>query len=266
MYKSFYSLSDNPFKKEIETKNLYQSENLKELSARLDYLKKTRGIAVIIGEPGSGKTSALRAMADSVNPSLFKVIYFPLSTGSVMDFYRGIAIGLGEEPKFRKVDLFNQVQAAILKFYNEKKITPIIILDEMQLAPNKFLSDLGILFNFAMDSQNPFILILAGLSHFMTKLNLNHNQSLNQRVIMKYQLNPLNKEEVKEYVEHQLKLAGANHPVFIPQALEAIALRSRGLPRLINNIAVNSLLLGFQLKAEQINQEIVFKACEKDTF
>ena len=59
MYKSFYSLSDNPFKKEIETKDLYQSENLKELSARLDYLKKTRGIAVIIGEPGSGKTCLL---------------------------------------------------------------------------------------------------------------------------------------------------------------------------------------------------------------
>jgi type II secretory pathway predicted ATPase ExeA len=136
----------------------------------------------------------------------------------------------------------------------------------MQLAPNKFLNDLGILFNFSMDSQNPFVPILAGLSHFMTKLNLNQNQSLNQRVIMKYQLTPLNKDEVKAYVEHQLKLAGANHPVFTPQALEAITLRSRGLPRLINNIAVNSLLLGFQLKAEQINQEIVFKACEKDTF
>ena len=107
---------------------------------------------MIIGESGSGKTSALRAMANSTNSSLFKVIYFPLSTGSVMDFYRGIATGLGEEPKFRKVDLFNQVQAAILKFYNDKKITPIIILDEMQLVPNKFLNDLGILFNFAMDS------------------------------------------------------------------------------------------------------------------
>ncbi|MFW6280567.1 MAG: hypothetical protein ACOC2I_01815 [Halanaerobium sp.] len=82
MDKSFYSLSHNPFRKEIETKNLYQSQNLKELTARLNYLKKTRGIAAIVGEQGSGKTSALRAMADDFNPSLFKVIYFPLSTGS----------------------------------------------------------------------------------------------------------------------------------------------------------------------------------------
>lgn len=266
MYKSFYSLSRNPFSKEIKSRDLYQSGNLKELTARLNYLKKTKGIAVIVGEPGSGKTSALRALTESLNPSLFKVIYFPLSTGTVMDFYRGLAVGLGEEPKFRKVDLFHQVQSAVLKFYNEKKITPIFILDEMQLAPNKFLNDLGILFNFAMDSQNPFVLILVGLPHFMTKLNLNQNQSLNQRIIMKYHLTPLNKEEVKSYVEHQLNLAGANHPIFSEQALEAVTLRSRGLPRLINNIAVNSLLLGYQLQAEQINQEIVFKACEDETF
>lgn len=94
----------------------------------------------------------------------------------------------------------------------------------------------------------------------MTKLNLNHNHSLNQRVIMKYQLSPLNKTEVKEYVDHQLKLAGANHPIFIPEALETIVLRSRALPRLINNIKVNPLLLGLQFKAEQINQKILFKA------
>jgi type II secretory pathway predicted ATPase ExeA len=56
-------------------------------------------------------------------------------------------------------------------------------------------------------------------------------------------------------------LADANHPIFLEQALEAVTLRSRGLPRLINNIAVNSLLLGYQLQAEQINQEILFKAC-----
>lgn len=266
MYKSFYSLSHNPFNKNIDTKDLFISENLKELMARLNYLKKTKGIAVIVGEPGSGKTSSLRSLANSLNQSLFKVIYFPLSTGTVMDFYRGLAIGLGEEPKFRKVDLFHQIQDGVLKLHNDQKITPVFILDEMQLAPNKFLNDLGILFNFSMDSQNPFILVLTGLPHFMTKLNLNQNQSLNQRVIMKYFLSPLSKKEVSEYIEHQLELAGSNHPIFSPQALEAITLRSRGIPRLINNIAVNSLLLGFQLKAEEINQEIVFKACENDTF
>jgi len=263
MYKSFYSLSHNPFTKEIKTKDLFPSNSFKEVTARLDYLKKTKGIGVIVGEPGCGKTSTLRAMADKLNPSLFKVIYFPLSTGTVMDFYRGLASGLGEEPCFRKVDLFNQIQQAVTKFFHDKKITPVFILDEMQLAANKFLNDLGILFNFSMDSENPFILILAGLPFFMDKLSLNQNQSLNQRVIMRYHLKPLDKGEVNDYLDHQLNLAGANHSIFSPEAVEAICLRSRGLPRLVNNLAVNSLLLGCQLKADTINEEIVFKACEE---
>jgi len=160
MFKSFYSLSKNPFLKEIETKDLFLSDNFKEVKARLDYLKKTRGIGVLVGEPGSGKTTSLRFFADSLNSSLFKVIYFPLSTGTVMDFYKGLASGLGEQPASRKVELFQQIQHAVSTLYHDQKITPVFILDEMQLAVNKFLNDLSILFNFSMDSENPFILIL----------------------------------------------------------------------------------------------------------
>lgn len=102
MYKSFYSLAHNPFNKEIKTKDLFPSESFKEITARLEYLKKTRGIGVVVGEPGSGKTSALRSLADNLNPSLFKVIYFPLSTGTVMDFYRGLARALVKNPVLEK--------------------------------------------------------------------------------------------------------------------------------------------------------------------
>ena len=263
MFKAFYSLSKRPFVKEIATKDLFMSDNFTEVKARLDYLKNTRGIGVVVGEPGSGKTTALRLFADSLNPSLFKIIYFPLSTGTVMDFYKGLASGLGEKPKTRKVDLFQQIQQAVTSFYQDQKITPVFILDEMQLAANRFLNDLSILFNFSMDSQNPYLLIMSGLPYLMDKLSLNQNQSLTQRIVMRYYLESLNKEEIANYINHQLKLAGANHPIFTPQAIEAIALRSRGLPRLVNNLALNSLLMGYQLKADNINEEIVFKACEE---
>jgi len=259
MFKVFYSLSKRPFVKEIAPKDLFMSDNFKEVKARLDYLKNTRGIRVVVGEVGSGKTTALRLFADSLNPSLFKIIYFPLSTGTVMDFYKGLVSGLGEKPKSRKVDLFQQIQQAVTNFYQDQKITPVFILDEMQLAANCFLSDLSILFNFSMDSQNPFLLIMSGLPYFMDKLSLNQNQSLTQRIVMRYYLESLSKKEIVEYINHQLELAGANHPIFTPQAVEAISLRSRGLPRLVNNLALNSLLMGYH----NINEEIVFKACEE---
>jgi type II secretory pathway predicted ATPase ExeA len=257
MVQSFYSLSSAPFRKELDSKAFFPSQGFSEGLARLEYLKATRGIGIVVADAGTGKTSLLRRFAGSLNPSLFKAVYFPLSTVTVSDFYRGLAVGLGEEPKFRKVDLFGQIQQAILNLFHNQKITPVFILDEMQMASNQFLNDISLLFNFAMDSQNPFVLILIGLPHFLERLKLSHNQPLAQRVIMRYQMNPLSKEDVKGYMQHNLKLAGANYDIFSPQAVEAIASRSRGFPRLVNNMATNCLLYGCAKRLEVIDEEAV---------
>ncbi len=241
----------------------FLSKSYQEALNGLKYLQKSKGIGLVIGDPGAGKTFTLRSFKDSLNPALYHVVYFPLSTGGVMDFYRGLAYGLGEEPKFRKVDLFRQIQQGIERMDQERKVTPVFILDEMHMAKDAFLQDLAILFNFHMDSSNPFILILAGLPHLKTRLNLNHHRPLTQRIVMRYQLQPLSKDDVHAYVDHHLKLAGAKMPIFTAPALEAIALRSQGWPRVINTLTINSLLYGAQLKKEQIDEEIVQLAVEE---
>ncbi|MCW3491712.1 ExeA family protein [Dethiobacter alkaliphilus] len=258
MYQSFYSLSGTPFSKEIQTKQFFASEAFSEADGRLEYLKKTRGIGMVTGEPGAGKTFILRSFTERLSSDLFKVIYFPLSTGTVMDFYRGIAKGLGEEPKFRKVDLFHQIQHAILLHYKDRRITPVFILDEMQMAKDLFLSDLSILFNFGMDSENPFILVLAGLPHLLDRLTLRRvNWPLFQRIVMHYKVEPLSKTEVAGYISHHMELAGAKHHIFTDTAVEAIAALSRGWPRLVNNLATHCLICGFQMKKDRIDEEIV---------
>jgi general secretion pathway protein A len=263
MYQTFYSLARTPFAKEIKSTDSFPSGPYQEMNARLDYMKKTRGMGLLVGEPGAGKTFALRGFAENLNPSLFKVIYFPLSTGTVMDFYRGLAVGLGEDPKSRKVDLFHQIQQAIKVYFKERKITPVFILDEMQMAKDAFLNDLSILFNFDMDSENPFILILAGLPHLLDRLSLNHNRPLSQRIMMRYKVEPLTKDEVARYITHHMQLAGANHTIFSDPAIQAITSLSRGWPRLINKIATHSLLAGYQARKELIDEEVVRLAAEE---
>ena len=172
MYKSFFGFQQAPFDKGIDSSMLFQSEAYKEVLARLDYLKTTKGFGLITGDPGVGKTSTLRVYADSLNPSLYKVMYFPMSSGTTMDFYRGLAFSLGEQPKFRKVELFFQIQNAITDLYDKRRITPVFILDEMQSATAQFLHDLSIIFNFDMDKRNPFILILTGLPTLANRLAL----------------------------------------------------------------------------------------------
>ncbi len=262
-YTSYYSLKTEPFSKEIPVKNLYVSSNMKEAQSRLRYLNKARGYGLLIGDTGCGKTTSLRIYAHGLDSSRYKIIYYPLSTGTVMDFYRGLVMGLGEEPAHRKVDLFSQIQSSIKELYYQKGMTPVFILDEMHLAPNKFLKDMGILFNFSMDSEKPFIVTISGLPFLKNRLNLNQNTSLDQRIIIRYSIEPLSHDEVKEYIEHLLKVAGANHPIFSPAAYEAIASCSRGIPRIINNLATYALLAGANQKADTINEDIVYQAFEE---
>lgn len=266
MYKAFYSLKQSPFSKDLPARHLYASQSHKETLSRLKYLQQIRGIGVITGESGIGKTTYLRAFVSQLNPSLYKVVYFPLSTGTVMDFYRGIASGLGEIPQFRKVDLFHQIQQAIHKSFKDSRITPVFILDEMQLVTPKFLGELTILFNFEMDSKNPFILILSGLDYFLDKLKLNQNRPLSQRVVIRYEIEPFDETEFKAYIAHHLSLAGANIPLFDEAALNAIYQRSRGIPRVINTLCSNCLIQGSALKASLISEEIVFQVSEELCF
>lgn len=266
MYKSFYSLAKTPFSKEISVTDAFPSTEFEGALAGLEYLRKTKGIGLLIGDPGAGKTFALRAFKESLSPSLYHVVYFPMSTGGVMDFYRALAYGLGEEPKFRKVDVFRQIQTGIERMAVERKITPVIILDEMHMAKDAFLQDIALLFNFQMDASNPFILILAGLPHLKTKLALNHHRPLTQRFVMHYEIQALSQEDAKRYITHHLELAGAKIPIFTEAALEAIILRAQGWPRVLNSLTVSSLLYGARLEKEQIDEEVVRLAIESQVF
>ncbi len=100
-YTAKYGLEFNPFIKNSKEILLETAES-SEVRVRLDYLGDTRGFGVLTGEPGRGKTTAARAWASSLNPSLFKVSYSSVSSLTVLDFYRLVASGLGAEPRFRK--------------------------------------------------------------------------------------------------------------------------------------------------------------------
>lgn len=92
--------------------------------------------------------------------------------------------------------------------YYDRRITPVIVLDEIHLASNKLLEDLRLLLNFKMDSQNPYILILSGQPFIRRKLTLNVNNPLRQRITVKYFMHGLSPGEIKDYVVSRLKIAG----------------------------------------------------------
>ncbi|MGI6752228.1 MAG: ExeA family protein [Anaerovoracaceae bacterium] len=260
MFKQFFGLTFNPFDKEVEVDKLYQGEDLTELEGRLKYMLDNRGMGLIIGEPGMGKSTCLRKFAENANKSLYKVCYLPLTTLTVKDFYQAICVMLGCAKPYRKIDMFYEIQSAINSLYYDQRITPVFIVDEIHMASTQILDDLRILFNFKMDSANPFVLIMVGQPQIRNKLMLNTSYPLKQRIVMRYTMQGLKKEECTDYLDSRMRLAGCTRNVFTPAAIEAIYNISNGAPRVINNITTAALMYSAAKRVDSVDGEAVFQA------
>lgn len=256
-----YGMEFNPFLKNSK-EILLNTADYKETQVRLNYLLETKGFGVLTGGAGKGKTTAIRTWAKSLNPSLYKVIYSSLSTLTVMEFYRKLASDLGLEPRHRKPDNFRMIQEEICRYTIEKRITPVIIIDEANHIGTGILNDLKILFNFDMDSRDRAVVLLAGLPSLNRTLMLSAHEPLRQRVTMNYHMEGLTKEESKQYILAKLSGAQCTRQVFNENALEALANASNGVPRILNKLCNSCLMIGSMQGADLIDEEIVMRAVE----
>ncbi len=260
MLEAFWGLSGKPFDKSIKPDQLFMSTAVKELISRLDYMKQQRGIMLISGQPGTGKTTVLRAFVNDLSQLSYKSFYVPLSTVNVLDFYRQLNQKLGGEPYHYKTQLFESIQKNIRDLVTNIKKIPVIIFDEAHLLNNENFTELQILTNFNMDSTDPAVIIFAGQSHLADRLMRPILKSCYQRITLKYQLLPLQKDEVQPFIEHHLKLKGCNQSPFSPNAIEAIFKNTAGVPRLIATLAIHTMTLGMMQKTDNLTEEHVFQA------
>ena len=252
-------MSSNPFDKTIDTKDTFKSEDYGNVFSRLDYLKEARGVGLITANPGMGKTFSIRAYSDTLNNSLFKVVYIKLTTITVMEFYRLFALELGLIPLKRKVDLFRQVQEEIVSLVN-KKIIPFIIIDEAQYLRTDIINDLKMLLNFEMDSKNNMILLLVGQPTLINLLNRSIHEATRGRIIMSYTIIGLGAEEMKRYIEERLSLVGASPHLFTPSAVNALHQSSNGSIRTLNNLIVKALIIGCNKNLTSLDENIILDA------
>lgn len=256
----FYQLEQMPFTKQTRLKTLYPTEDTSEMLERLEYLKKTKGLAVFTGRSGTGKTSTLRQFVQSLNPALYKVIYLKMSSVSVTEFFRELAAEFGIEAGYRKADVFLQIQNEMEYYVTEKRCTPLIIIDEAQYLSQSILRDLVMLLNFDMDSKDCCILILAGLPQLNATLKRSANDSLRQRIMVNYNTKGITIEEAKKYVVGVLEECGCKDPVFSPEAIEAAVRLANGSVRDLNHLLNLSIIEGAEKEIRLIPADIISRA------
>jgi len=256
---AWFGLKRFPFDKNIKPSDLFPTEPLKECLARLDYIKRRGGILLLTGDPGVGKTLAMRRFVDGLNDNLFKPFYTPLSTLSRADLLYHINRLLGLTPRLSKSAIYIQIQTALLESKEQAGKTILLIIDEAHLLQTGPLEELRLLTNFKMDSYDPFILILCGQSDLRRVMDFAVMEPFSQRIAIRYHMPGLSPEETKNYILHHLKLAGAQESLLNDQALLAVHQVSFGIPRKIGAVTEAALTYAMFDQKRSVSPEIVLK-------
>jgi len=262
-YLQRYQLSRDPFGKSLPTRDAYQSADFKECGSRLDYLAGTRGLALVTAAPGYGKTFALRAFAERQNAGLTKVVYMCMSTLTAMEFYRQLAAALGLEPKYRKADMFRDIQESLEHLSAVKRIHAVVIIDEAQYLNAAILRDLKMLMNFDYDSKDRFSLVLSGQPVLADMLSRQIHEALRQRIVVNYEFAGIGEAEAADYARKMVSLAGGPPSVFGEAALHAAYNYSDSAIRVFGSVLSRALVVGAQNDADVIDAEMVMAAANE---
>lgn len=257
MYRKHFALTRHPFGKDLPPEELFVSAGSRELETRLGHLLDLRGIGLVTGEAGSGKTTVCRKVAASLHQGLYRVFYVPLSTGNVLDLYKSIAWELGLPVERSRAALFRVIRMEITRLCLEARTRPVLIVDEAQNLRPDVLEDLRLLTNYEMDSQNRLCLILVGQAELRRRLSMAVHEALSQRIVVRHHLAGLAREELTAYLLHLLRLAGTEVPLFEPAALEALYQATSGLPRKVNLLAHHALTASALARAKLVTAEHV---------
>lgn len=263
MYNAAFGFSHPPFSRSLPSPKLYCSAHLDEVHSRLTYLVEQRAIGLLLGEPGCGKSTALRRLRDSVHPDQVRILYLHDTAVSPRDFCHQIAQELGVDLMASRARTLRLIHQEIQRLDVERRITVLLVVDEAQGLRPEVLSLLPILTNFEWDGAGRLAVLLAGQLGLRQMLRLAHLEPLAQRITVRYTLSGLDREATSAYLVHRLEHAGVSHPLFSETAVEALFNASQGVMRRIDALAHHALAVAATQGARLVEPEQVLHAAEE---
>jgi len=242
-YRSFFGLKKEPFGTDLKNREILETHELKSVTKRLDYAVRLGGAALVTGEIGSGKSTALRYCSEKLHPSEYETFYVTATSGSILELYRQITAEMGiYQSSNSRVIMTKLIKNEIKELVDGKKMKVILIIDEASLLRMEVLSELHTLCQFHKDSKPWLPLVLAGQSTLIDKMMYRASAPLASRIVARSHMEGLDRNGMLQYLEHHLSLAGVKTNLFEDAAITAIHQGSGGLLRKANHLARGALI------------------------
>ena len=258
MYNQFYSLLENPFSVTCDPTFFFPSSRHEEAFSHLLYgIQSRKGIIVITGEIGTGKTTLCRTLLNRLDQKT-KTAFILNPSFSDIELLQLIVKDFGiRSNATSKLELVETLNNFLLEETSRGNNVAIII-DEAQNLDVRQLEQVRLLSNLETEKEKLLQIVLVGQPELSDQLRLPELKQLNQRVCVRYHMLPLEESEVKAYVDHRIKVAGAAGKIyFTDEAIKTIYLHSDGTPRLINILCDRALLAGFIEETFIITDQII---------
>ena len=258
-YLDFYELTQEPFSNAPVSRFYYGSAQHAQALMRLSHcVASMKGLALLVGDIGAGKTTLARRMLDSLPEAEYEAALLVIIHSGITAQWllKRIALQLGvENPADEKLALLSQLYQRLVRIHEQGKKAVVLIDEAQMLATREIMEEFRGLLNLEVPERKLLSFVFFGLPELEENLKL--DPPLAQRVALRYRLEPLTEEATDAYVRHRLRLAGAPRVPFTAGGISAIHALSRGTPRLINTLCDNALFEGFLARARDLDERLV---------
>ena len=266
MYEKFFGLHERPFDLTPNPRFMYFTPRHREALVNLQFgIESRKGVVVLIGEAGMGKTTVIRAAIEQQRNNEVRLVYLnnPLLTrGEFLEFL-ATALQLSTAAERSKTRLVAEL-ASRLTEERQRGATVVLLVDEAQSLSNELLEELRMLTNIETHREKLVTLVLVGQPQLADRLNDERLGQLKQRIELRCTLSPFDLAETVMYIRNRVRIAGGDAvQMFTRDAIQVIHERSRGIPRSISVICENALVGAFAENQKPVTRALVQEVCDE---
>jgi type II secretory pathway predicted ATPase ExeA len=251
-----FGLIRPPFPRSAPDPALLRHPGVEQVLTRLHFALERDAIAMLIAESGCGKSTVLSLFARSLDTVNYHLIATSLTTLAPFGFLASLCAATG----LKTVRFKSETAAILISHLRGLPKKTVLLIDEAHLLPDDSLEDLRLLTADDFDRRPPFALMLAGQPLLRERLAEPRHYALSQRIAVRTRLRPLSETETALFLDRHLKAAGAKQNPFSPEATTTLFHHSRGVPRLLQNLALQALLNATAADQHDVDQSCVEQA------